>query len=116
MGENLTGLLGQFFCQVFGCNAENAVWSVPGSHKWGHLDLLSLVERHGERLPGALPCICEPGDIVMQSRNSLHVRCNRGFRKMRASESLTDSPLLVAEVVAVRRGRLPTGRSSGGSR
>ena len=55
--------------------------------------MLSLVERHGERLPGALPCICEPGDIVMQSRNSLHVRCNhRGFRNTRSA--LIDSALL----------------------
>ena len=57
-----------FFCQVFGCTAENGVWTVPGSHRWGHIDLVSLVERYGERLPGALPCICGPGDIVMQVR------------------------------------------------
>ena len=48
-------------------------WTVPGSHRWGHIDLVSLFERYGERLPGALPCICKPGDIVMQSRNALRL-------------------------------------------
>ena len=50
-----------YFCQIYGCTAANAVWCIPGSHRWGHIDVISLVERHGERLPGAVPFICQVG-------------------------------------------------------
>ena len=50
--------------QLHGSTAANAVWILPGSHRWGHLDIPQMVATHGERLPTAVPMISEPGDVV----------------------------------------------------
>ena len=38
----------------------------------GHLDIPQIVGQHGERIPGALPMITSPGDVVICNRNALH--------------------------------------------
>lgn len=53
------------FCNLDETTPENSLWVVPHSHTWGHLDIPSLVEAHGERLPTALPVLTQPGDIAI---------------------------------------------------
>lgn len=87
-----------FMAQLHGSTAENAVWAVPGSHRWGHLDIPQIIAEHGERLPGALPMITEPGDVVICNRNALHcsypnisdrtrITMNFGFHKRSAVDA-----------------------------
>lgn len=63
-----------FQVQLYGSTPENGVWVVPGSHKWGKIDILALVEANGgsERLPDAIPLVCEPGDCFITNRQTLH--------------------------------------------
>lgn len=70
-----------FMGQVYGSTAVNGVWVVPGSHKHGRANLVKMVMAAGsERLPDALPIICNPGDVVINSRQIIHGSfANTGF-------------------------------------
>jgi len=82
-----------FMAQVYGSTAVNGVWVVPGTHKLGKLDITDMVAKAGsERLPEALPMICNPGDVVISNRQLVHgsfantgyeprVTVNFGFHK-----------------------------------
>lgn len=62
-----------FMAQVFGSTAVNGVWVVPGTHKQGKLNIKALVAESGsERLKGAVPIVCNPGDVVICNRQLLH--------------------------------------------
>lgn len=62
-----------FMAQLYGCNAVNGLWVVPGSHRVGRADIKAMVEAAGsERLPEAVPLICEPGDVVICNRQAIH--------------------------------------------
>ena len=62
-----------FMAQVYGSTAVNGVWVVPGTHKLGKLDISKLVAEAGsERLEGAVPLVCNPGDVVICNRQLLH--------------------------------------------
>ena len=62
-----------FMAQLYGCTPANGVWVVPGSHREGKVDIASLVERAGsERLPDAVPIVCDPGDVAITNRQALH--------------------------------------------
>ena len=62
-----------FMAQVYGSTAVNGVWVVPGTHKEGKIDIKKLVAKSGsERINGAVPMICNPGDVVMCNRQLLH--------------------------------------------
>ena len=62
-----------FMAQVYGSTAVNGVWVLPGTHKQGKLDIKALVAESGsERLEGAVPIVCNPGDVVMCNRQLLH--------------------------------------------
>ncbi|MEM7279117.1 MAG: phytanoyl-CoA dioxygenase family protein [Pseudomonadota bacterium] len=62
-----------FMAQVYGSTAVNGVWVVPGTHRQGNLDIKKLVAESGsERLTGALPIICQPGDVAICNRQLLH--------------------------------------------
>jgi ectoine hydroxylase-related dioxygenase (phytanoyl-CoA dioxygenase family) len=62
-----------FMAQLYGCDAENGLWVVPGSHRRGKLDIAALVAAAGsERLPDAVPLICGPGDVAICNRQALH--------------------------------------------
>ncbi len=67
--------------QVYGSTAVNGVWVVPGSHKQNRIDIVKLVADAGsERLPDAVPLICNPGDVVINNRQILHGSfANTGF-------------------------------------
>lgn len=70
-----------FMAQVYGSTCVNGVWVIPGSHKENKLDIKNLVEESGsERLQGAVPLICEPGDVVICNRQIVHGSfANSGF-------------------------------------
>lgn len=63
-----------FQVQLYGSTPGNGVWVVPESHTWGKIDIARLVEENGgsERLPDAVPLVCEPGDCFITNRQTLH--------------------------------------------
>ena len=62
-----------FMAQLYGCNAANGLWVVPGSHRRGKADIVALVEAAGsDRLPDAVPLLCNPGDVAICSRQVIH--------------------------------------------
>lgn len=59
--------------QLYGCDAGNGLWVVPGSHRRGRLDIRELRDEGGsDRLPDAVPLICAPGDIAIVNRQAVH--------------------------------------------
>ena len=62
-----------FMAQVYGSTPVNGVWVVPGTHRLGKLDIRAMVEESGsERLEGAVPLVCDPGDVVICNRQLVH--------------------------------------------
>ena len=62
-----------FMAQVYGSTPVNGVWVLPGTHKVGKVDINQLVAESGsERLEGAVPLICGPGDVVICNRQIVH--------------------------------------------
>ena len=70
-----------FMAQIYGSTAVNGVWVLPGTHKQGRIDIVKLVQDAGsERLPDAIPIICNPGDVVINNRQLVHGSfANTGF-------------------------------------
>lgn len=70
-----------FMLQVYGSTAVNGVWVIPGTHKDGKIDIKGMVAEQGsERLAGAVPMVCKPGDVVMCNRQIVHGSfANTGF-------------------------------------
>jgi hypothetical protein len=61
-----------FMVQLYGCNAANGLWVVPGSHH-EKADIRAMVVAGGsDRLPDAVPLVCAPGDVAMCNRQALH--------------------------------------------
>jgi ectoine hydroxylase-related dioxygenase (phytanoyl-CoA dioxygenase family) len=85
-----------FMGQLYGCTPANGLWVLPGSHRLGKADIASLVAAVGsERLPDAVPLVCEPGDVAMTNRQAVHgsfantsrdwrVTVNFGFHRRRS--------------------------------
>jgi hypothetical protein len=62
-----------FMAQLYGCNAINGLWVVPGSHRRGKADIKAMVAAEGsDRLPEAVPLICAPGDVAITNRQAIH--------------------------------------------
>ena len=63
-----------FQAQLYPCTTRNCLWVVPGTHKLGKLDIKKMVEDNAgsEQLPGAIPLVCQPGDVTMVNRQMLH--------------------------------------------
>ena len=63
-----------FMVNLYRTNAENALWVVPGTHDSGKLDIKAIVADNdgSDQLPGAVPMLCEPGDVAICSRQVLH--------------------------------------------
>jgi hypothetical protein len=62
-----------FMAQLYGCNAANGLWVVPGSHRRGKVDITGAVAEAGsERLPDAVPLVCAPGDVAITNRQAVH--------------------------------------------
>jgi len=70
-----------FMAQVYGSTAVNGVWVVPGTHKVGKVDIRQVIKKTGsERIPDAVPIVCEPGDVVIANRQLVHGSfANTGF-------------------------------------
>jgi len=90
-----------FMAQLYGCNAANGLWVVPGSHRLGKVDIKAMVEAAGsDRLPEAVPMICQPGDVAICNRQAVHgsfantspdvrVTINFGFHRRRSVLGVT---------------------------
>ena len=62
-----------FMAQLHGCEPENGVWVLPGTHKQRHVDLAALAAEAGsQRLPNAVPLVCSPGDVAIVNRQAIH--------------------------------------------
>lgn len=62
-----------FMMQLYGCDAANGLWVVPGTHRDGRRDIKAMVDAAGsDRLPEAVPLICGPGDVAITSRQVIH--------------------------------------------
>lgn len=71
MDEHTHGF--NFMGQLYGCNAVNGLWVLPGSHRMGKVDIKAMVDEAGsDRIPGAVPLLCDPGDVAMTSRQAVH--------------------------------------------
>ena len=69
--ENIHGF--NFMAQLYGSTAVNGVWVLPGSHKMGKIDIADLVSSsQSERIEGAVPLVCDRGDVVICNRQALH--------------------------------------------
>jgi ectoine hydroxylase-related dioxygenase (phytanoyl-CoA dioxygenase family) len=70
-----------FMAQAYGSTAVNGVWVVPGSHLLGRQNIKKMVEDAGsERLPDAVPIVCNAGDVVICNRQIVHGSfANTGF-------------------------------------
>ena len=69
--ENIHGF--NFMAQLYGSTAVNGVWVLPGSHKLGKIDIPDLVaQSKSERIEGAVPLICDRGDVAICNRQALH--------------------------------------------
>jgi Phytanoyl-CoA dioxygenase (PhyH) len=91
--ENTHGF--NYMMQLYGCDAANGLWVVPGSHR-GRAGIKAMVEAVGsDRLPDAVPLICGPGDVAITSRQAVHgsfantspnvrVTFNMGFHRRRS--------------------------------
>ena len=61
-----------FMAQLYGCDATNGLWVVPGSHH-SRADIPRLYENAGsDRLSDAVPLLCEPGDVAICNRQAVH--------------------------------------------
>jgi Phytanoyl-CoA dioxygenase (PhyH) len=60
--------------QIYPTTVGNALWVMPGTHKKGRADIKRIVTENGgsEKLPGAVPLICAPGDVTIVNRQTLH--------------------------------------------
>lgn len=58
--------------QLYPCTAATTVWFVPGTHL-SRANIPALVEEAGSnRLPNAVPLICNAGDVCISNRQALH--------------------------------------------
>lgn len=85
-----------FMAQPFGCDAANGLWVIPGTHRQGRVNIKAIAQAAGsDRLPQAVPLICDPGDIVICNRQMVHgsfantsdkvrVTLNFGFHRRRS--------------------------------
>ena len=62
-----------FGIYLYPSTVENGCLQViPKSHQWGQVDLKSMVETHGSRLPDSIPVPVNAGDIIVHNRNLVH--------------------------------------------
>lgn len=107
-----------FMGQLYGCDATNGLWVVPGSHRTGKADIKAMVDEAGsDRLPEAVPLICGPGDVAITNRQAIHgsfantsenvrVTINFGFHRSRSVLDVTSggvhSPITTYDAAYIR--------------
>ena len=69
--EGIHGL--NFQLQLYPTTPANSLWVVPGTHK-RRIDIRRRIAENGgdEKLPDAVPLLCEPGDVTIVNRQLLH--------------------------------------------
>ena len=71
LDENTHGF--NFMINLYQSNGSNGVWVVPGTHKQGKADIKAMERDAGtERLPGAVPLLCDAGDVIINNRQLIH--------------------------------------------
>ncbi len=63
-----------FMAQMYRTTPANALWIVPASHDQGKIDIKAMIEENNgsDRLPDAVPLLCDAGDVAVCSRQMLH--------------------------------------------
>lgn len=63
-----------FQVQLHPTTPANALWVMPGTHTAGRADITAMVEANGgdDRLPGAVPLVCDAGDATIANRQIVH--------------------------------------------
>jgi hypothetical protein len=62
-----------FMTQLYPSTAENGVWFLPGTHRTGKVDIPAMIDAAGGNLiPDAVPLVCDPGDVAISNRQTLH--------------------------------------------
>ena len=62
-----------YMVNLYPTKPENALWVVPGTHKAGKADVKAMVAASGsDRLRGAVPLLCNPGDVAICNRQVVH--------------------------------------------
>ncbi len=63
-----------FQVQLYPASPRNCLWVIPGTHHHGRADIRAMIAANGgsERLPGAVPLTCNPGDVTIANRQVLH--------------------------------------------
>ena len=63
-----------FQVQLYPTTAANALWVLPGSHRDGKADIKAMVAANAgsDRLPDAVPLVCEAGDVTIANRQIVH--------------------------------------------
>ena len=63
-----------FQAQLNRTTPMSCLWVVPGTHKLGRVDIKAMVKANGgsDQLPDAIPLYCEPGDVTIVNRQTLH--------------------------------------------
>ncbi len=63
-----------FQVQLYPTTPANCLWILPGSHKLGRSDIKGKVAANGgdEKLPGAVPLVCNAGDVTIVNRQMVH--------------------------------------------
>lgn len=76
-----------FQVQLYECTAYNCLWVMPGTHKLGRIDIKQRIADNGgsEQLPGAVPLLCQPGDVTIVNRQALHCSFANTSPNMRIS-------------------------------
>jgi len=94
-----------FMVQLYPSTPANCVWSLPGTHKQGKVDFVARVAQSGsERLDGAVPMMCDAGDVIIMNRQVAHgsfantsadrrVTLNEGFFPMKRVLDVTTTRL-----------------------
>lgn len=62
-----------FMANLYPTTPANALWVVPGTHRHGKADLKAMMAASGsDRLEGAVPMLCGPGDVAICNRQVVH--------------------------------------------
>ena len=76
-----------FQVQLYPTTPASCLWVVPGTHKLGKIDIEARVRENGgsEQLPGALPLVCDAGDVTIVNRQMLHASFANSSSELRIS-------------------------------
>ena len=76
-----------FQVQLYPTTPASCLWVAPGTHKLRKIDIEARVRENGgsEQLPGALPLVCDAGDVTIVNRQMLHASFANSSSDLRIS-------------------------------